>query len=112
MSTSSFFQSGEIQLPEALARLRSHAALVRALLDELDRLAPLSARSCEAAQFPAVGEQLAEEVARLGCRMLESAAAMTGKRSRPAVGEMHPTFAKCEASVDPQASLTVRSTAR
>jgi hypothetical protein len=82
MSTA-FLQSGEIQLPEALARLRSHAALVHALLDELDRLAPLSARSSQAAQFTALGEQLAEEVGRLGYRMLECAASMTGT---PAAG--------------------------
>src|SRR5579864_1097298 len=42
MSTA-FLQSSELELSEALARLRGHAALVRALVDELDRLcvAPL-----------------------------------------------------------------------
>jgi hypothetical protein len=73
-----FFQSGEVQLPPAMAPLRSHAAVIRALLDELDRLAPLSARSGEAAVFNCLGEQLAEELRRLGSRMLECAAAMTG----------------------------------
>jgi hypothetical protein len=87
MSTAAFFQSGEVQLPRALARLRGNAALVRALLDELDRVAPLSARSSEAAQFTALGGQLAEEVGRLGCRMLECAAAMTGMPSKPAGGQ-------------------------
>jgi hypothetical protein len=78
MSTASF-QSDEI-LPQALARLRGHAALVRALLDELDRLA---ARSSEAARVSDLGGQLAEEVSRLGCRMLECAAEMTGVASKP-----------------------------
>jgi hypothetical protein len=83
MSTT-FFQLGEVQHPEALAGLRGHAALVRALLDEFDRLAPLSTRSSQAAQLAAVGDQLAEEVGRLGCRMLDYAAAMTGSPSRSA----------------------------
>jgi hypothetical protein len=85
MSTA-FFQSGEIELPPGLAPLRSHAAVVRALLDEFDRLAPLSARSSEAAQFAALGGQLAEEIGRLGGRMLECAAAMTGMPSKPGAG--------------------------
>jgi hypothetical protein len=78
-----FVRSREVQLPESLVLVRTHAALVRALLDELDRVAPVSARSYETTQFAAVCEQLAEEVARLGCRMLESAAAMTGTPPRP-----------------------------
>jgi hypothetical protein len=77
MSTSTtFLKLGELSLPEALARLRGHAALVRALVDEIDRLAP-PARSREAARFAAVSAQLAEEFRRLGCRMLECAAAMS-----------------------------------
>ena len=76
MSTA-LVQSADIELAGALARLRSHAALVRALLDEFDRLTPLSARASETAQFSALGEQLAEEVRRLGGRMLECSAAMT-----------------------------------
>ena len=70
-------QSADIELTEELARLRSHAALVRALLDEFDRLIPLSARTSETARLSALGEQLAEEVGRLGGRMLECSAAMT-----------------------------------
>ena len=70
-------QSADVELAEAVVRLRSLAALVRALLDEFDRLIPLSTRSSEAAQFSALGEQLAEEVGRLGGRMLECSSAMT-----------------------------------
>jgi hypothetical protein len=60
-----------------LASLRSQVALVRALLDELDRRAPLSPQRIEAAEFTAIGGQVAEEVERLGSRMLACAAAMT-----------------------------------
>jgi hypothetical protein len=83
MATTFFFQSGEIELPEEPARLRSHAALVRALLDEIERLAPVASGGSDAALFVALGDQLAEEVGRLGCRMLECAAAMTEAPSRP-----------------------------
>ena len=88
MATTFFFRSGEIELPEEPARLRSHAALVRALLDEVERLAPIvSPGGSEAAVFTALSDQLAEEVGRLGCRMLECSAAMTGMPSRPAAGQ-------------------------
>jgi hypothetical protein len=86
--TIAFFQSGEVQLPPALAPLRSHAAVIRALLDELDRLAPLSARGGEPAAIACLGEQLAEELGRLGCRMLECAAAMTGTPLDPTAGRL------------------------
>jgi hypothetical protein len=87
MATTFFFRSGEIELPEEPARLRSHAALVRALLDEIERLAPISSRGSDVALFNALSDQLAEEIGRLGCRMLECAAAMTGMPSRPAAGQ-------------------------
>jgi hypothetical protein len=90
MATTFFFRSGEIELPEEPARLRSHAALVRALLDEVERIAPapiVSPGGSQAALFTALSDQLAEEVGRLGCRMLECAAAMTGMLSRPAAGQ-------------------------
>jgi hypothetical protein len=70
--------SDEVRLPQMLAGLRSQVALVRALLDELDRRAQVSVRTSEAAQFAAIGGQVAEEVERLGSRMLECAAAMAG----------------------------------
>jgi hypothetical protein len=76
--------SGEIELPRVLAQLRSQAALVRSLLDELDRHTPfpprLLARHPEAVEFSALGGQIAEEIERLGARMLECAAAITGTR--------------------------------
>ncbi len=54
----------------SLSTVRSQAALVRALLDEIERLAPLGADST-------VDEQFIEELARLGCQCLEIATAST-----------------------------------
>jgi hypothetical protein len=85
--SAAFVQPSELDLPQALTRLRAHAALVRALLDELDRLAPLSARSSDAARLFAVGEQLAEEFGRLGCQIVECAASMTAIPPTPESAE-------------------------
>ncbi len=76
MSTA-FVRFGETGPRPTLMRLRNHAALVRTLLDELDRVAP-PAGGAMAVNLGVVG-QVAEEVARLGCRMLECAAAMAGE---------------------------------
>ena len=54
----------------ALSSVRSQAAFVRALLDEVERVAPPGSED-------AVNEQLVEELARLGCRFLEVASALT-----------------------------------
>jgi hypothetical protein len=78
-----FVQSGEIDLPKVLAHLRSQAALVRSLLDELDRHTPFSPRDPETVQFSALGDQIAEEIERLGARMLECAAAIVGAPPSP-----------------------------
>ena len=61
-----------------LARLRSQAAAVRTLLDELDRVLPAAGVSLGEDAPICLQEQLVEEVARLGCRLIESAATMTG----------------------------------
>jgi len=60
------------QLAPELLRLRSHAALVRALLDDLDRVVPFAGGGRESL----LGGQLVEELARLGSRVLECAAAL------------------------------------
>jgi type II secretory pathway component PulM len=52
--------------PKHLGRLRSQVAVVRALADEVDRLS-------RAGDADAPGDQLVEEMARLGCRLLETA---------------------------------------
>ncbi len=54
----------------AIKRLRSEAAAVRALLDEMERIVPASLDE------GALSAQLVESLARLGCRFLESAASL------------------------------------
>jgi hypothetical protein len=51
--------------------LRRHAALVRTLLEELDRIVPSAG-----AREDVLAEQLIEELTRLGCRILECTATM------------------------------------
>lgn len=53
-----------------LVTIRAQAAVVRALLDEMERAVPASG----AERW--VAPQLVEDLARLGCRVFESAAAM------------------------------------
>jgi hypothetical protein len=55
----------------ALGALRSQAAYLRALLDEVERLAPSSTLD------EGLTEQVIEELARLGCRSLEAASELT-----------------------------------
>lgn len=52
------------------ASVRGQAAFVRALLDELERISP-------AGKEGAFSAQLVEELARLGCRCLEAATALS-----------------------------------
>jgi hypothetical protein len=56
-----------------LLRLRSHAATVRALLEELERIVPFTGGSGELA----IGGQLIEELARLGYRVLDCVGTMS-----------------------------------
>ncbi len=72
-----FRSLGELYLRADLVRLRSHAATIRSLLDELDRLVLASGRRTEEGARRDVHDQLAEELARLGCRLLEYAATVT-----------------------------------
>jgi hypothetical protein len=55
-----------------LVRVRSQVAVIRTLADRADHLV----RSGEAGE---VSEQLVEEMARLGCQLLEAAASLTEK---------------------------------
>ena len=73
---------GALHLRGDLARLRSHAATVRSLLDELERAVPATGGINGGASLYAE-EQLAEELARLGCRLIESAATMTSALPSP-----------------------------
>jgi|SRR5579872_4075351 len=52
-----------------LARLRSQVALVHTLADHVERLTRFG-------EADGLGEQLIEEIARLGCRLLEAAASL------------------------------------
>jgi hypothetical protein len=74
--TPEFACSPEPVRTAGLTPVRRHAALVRALLDELERVAPAPDIS-ERRSDGDGGGQLIEELARLGCRIFECAAAMT-----------------------------------
>ncbi len=75
-----FLRLVETEHRRRLRGLRGQGALVRALLDELDRVALPTGDSQSLQHWGAMGEQLAEEVGRLGSRMLEYAAAMAAQR--------------------------------
>jgi hypothetical protein len=77
---SAMLRFGEPEPRQALRRIRNQAALVRALLDEIERLAP-AAEGCPMLA-ESVGTQLAEEVWRLGSRMLECARTIAGEQVR------------------------------
>jgi hypothetical protein len=63
--------------PLELVTIRAQAAVVRALLDEVERTVPGS--RAERGLAP----QLVEDLARLGCRVFESAAAMAKALDAP-----------------------------
>lgn len=86
MSTA-LVQSPAPNLLQTLARVRPQAALARTLLDELDRFVPPSARGSDVARFIALGDQLAEELERLGSQLSECAAAMHGISSESSAAE-------------------------
>jgi hypothetical protein len=70
----------------SLAHVRSQAAFVRSLLDEVERVAPSVAPGI-------VSAQLVEELARLGCRFLEVASELT--RSVPETSETEEDIRQC-----------------
>ncbi len=63
---------------QALEQLRDQVALVRALLDEIDGLAPPSGAVSAARSSAALGARLAEEYGRLASRILACPVAITG----------------------------------
>jgi hypothetical protein len=65
------------EAPDDFSRLRRHAAVVRALLDELERVLPSSGASARSDAAFRIHEQLVEELGRVGCRLLECAASLT-----------------------------------
>lgn len=63
--------TGSTPVSTALAAVRSQAAFLRSLLDEVERLAPMSP------VHESFGDQIIEELARLGRRSLEAASELT-----------------------------------
>jgi hypothetical protein len=61
---------GRLTAELRIAELRGHLAVVRALADQLERLV-------RPGNTEGLHEQLVEEMARLGCRIFEAAAALT-----------------------------------
>ncbi len=68
-------QRPEVRVARAFTGARSQAALVRTLLDELDRVAP--------AEGEALNAQLAEELALLAARCSELSRALAATESEP-----------------------------
>ena len=66
--------------PMGLGRLRSRAAVVRALLDELERIWTVPRPSPR--EELVFGEQLIEELARLGCQIVECASTLSLAHAR------------------------------
>jgi hypothetical protein len=80
----------EAELPPNVLRLRAHAALVRTLLDELERAAPSPAGRPGAARLASLAEHLAEELGGLARRMLECAAVATRLAADATRGQSEP----------------------
>jgi hypothetical protein len=72
---------GQLVAELRLTRLRSQVAVVRALADHVDYLA-------RPADAEGLGNQVVEEMARLGCRLLEAAGAFAAS-PRPSNGGAH-----------------------
>ena len=60
----------------AILRIRSEAATIRSLLDELERAVPVPGASAPENAYLALRQQLAEELLRLGCQLLDCAAGL------------------------------------
>ncbi len=75
---------GQLSAELGLARLRTQAAVVRSVADHAERLA----RSVD---FSGLEAQLVEEMAHLGCRLLEAA----GSLSRLSATPTRPALARC-----------------
>jgi hypothetical protein len=64
-------EDGRLEAELRLGRLRSQAAVVRALADHVEHLS-------RAGDSDGIGDQLIEEMARLGCRLIEAAGTLAG----------------------------------
>jgi hypothetical protein len=79
--------------PKSLDELKRQLALVRALIDELDRVAP---RHGEARAGGAVHEQLLEDLARLGHRIIDYASEVSGPSLAKVAAVTTPAHVGCE----------------
>lgn len=84
---------GRLAADPRLRRLRSQVAVIRALADEIEVLArPKDADG--------LSEQIIEEMARLGCRLLEAAASLAEPR-RPEDSGVFARLASSDSSARP-----------
>jgi hypothetical protein len=67
---------GRLAVEAQLKRVRTQVAAVRAVADHAEQLA-------QAAAVDRLTEQLVEEMARLGCRLLEAAVSLADATRRP-----------------------------
>ncbi len=73
-----------------LSAVRERVATLRSLLEELDRLLPLSDGKHASSEEQDLRAAVARELAKLGCRVVEVASALSGVRDPVAVLEMVP----------------------
>lgn len=85
-----------------LAALRKQAAVVRSLTDHIERFA-------RPADATGLREQLAEELARLACRLLEATGTMTSPPPPPPVSGVFPRAPASEPSLEAPARRAPRS---
>jgi hypothetical protein len=84
--SAAFNRFDEKEFPQALMRLRNQAAVVRALVDDLDRVAPVVRGDPRDPELTVLGARVVEEFAHLACRLLECATVAAPPRgSRTAI---------------------------
>ena len=74
-----------------LSEVRERVALARSLLEQVDRLVPLSETEQESSAGQGLAEHVAEHLARLGCQIVEVATELSRARTpEEAVWEERP----------------------
>lgn len=82
---------GTLEAKSQLGRLRSQAAVIRSLADCVEHLS-------RAADNEGVGDQLIEELACLGCKLIETAAALAGSQQPETTGVFARQSSPCPSS--------------
>jgi hypothetical protein len=98
------------RLSRSVVALRRQAALVRALLEELERLAPVVGGS--GADGEVVDEQLLDELTLLGHSILECAATMTPTPAAPGDPDADPQSHRFARRPAPASSSRFRAASR